>query len=535
MIEDARETESPRAYHAPFDGSLDGADLRNLEDNLRTGFVAFCDRTPELAASYLEAVMGRLHNERAVQAVLKSRGRLAQAAPAQLAALTAAALIPSAGHHEGRGRRRGRRRDSEAFSRIDSRFIPASPAQGPFLELLTHAPQHGLGLIRQLVDHAIAFYSGGRSHGSSAVVVESPNGPQTFSWVWSYNWSREGGGRSFAVQSALMALEAWAHKRIEGGETFETVLGDVLGPDDAPAAYLLVAVDLTLSHWPASRNAAVPFLGCPELLAIDCERWSHDVTPVPDVFGVSNLQREPGGQATLQSLRQRPSRRATLRERLICLALEDAEDVRQRVGQLLREAAARLGPHGEDDDLRDAAFMAVHAGNLLVPENYTDVEVPLRDGRTVVGKQYVAPEAEHRHMERLRSATSDHLTGVDFQLRISAALEDGRSTPEFAASAAQWAQRSAAPPVDGDESDSGLQRQAVVGAAMIAMRDLTAKQRTGYRSWAMGAFDARGPARRRAGHACARGPAIQSNRDRIRWHHLCDGGRGARAIRPWRF
>lgn len=490
-IEDARETESAREYRAPFTGDLDGANLSDLEDNLRLGFVAFCDRTPALAVSYLEAVMGRRRNERAVEAILKSRGRLAEAAPAQLAALTAAALIPPADDQDGRGRRRGRRRDNAPFSWTDSQFIPASPAQGPFLELLMHAPQHGLALIRQLVDHAIAFHSDGQPHGSNAFIVAFPNGPRTFPWVQSYNWSREGGGRSFAVQSALMALEAWAHKRIEAGEAFETVLADVLGTGDAPAAYLLVAVDLVLSHWPASRNAAAPFLGCPELLAIDRQRWSHDVTPVPDIFGLGNLQREPRGQATLDSLKQRPSRRAMLDERLPDLAVEGPENVRQRVTQLLRDATARLGPYGEDDDLGDAAFMAVHAGNLLVPENYTDVEVRLRDGRTVVGKQYVAPEAERRHMERLQSTRGERSTGVNFQLAISAALEDRRrSTPEFAARAAEWGQRPAAPSVDDEENDSGLQQQAVVGAAMIAMRDLTGEQRTGYRSWAMSVFNA---------------------------------------------
>ena len=489
-IEDARETELARAYRTPLVGDLDGANLNDLENNLRTGFVAFCDRTPALAASYLEAVMGRRRNGRAVEAILTSRGRLAAAAPAQLAALTAAALIPPADAQDGRRRPRGRRRDDEAFSWTDRQFIPASPAQGPFLELLTHGPQRGLELIRQLVDHAIAFHTGGQPHGSNAFVVVFPNGPRTFPWVQSYNWSREVSGRSFAVRSALMALEAWAHKRIEADEAFETVLADVLGPGDTPAAYLLVAVDLILSHWPASRSAAVPFLGCPELLVIDYQRWSHDLTPVPDVLGLGNLQREPRGQATLQSLKERPSRRASLDERLRHLAFEGPEDVRQRVAQLLSDAAARLGPYGEDDDLRDAAFMAVHAGNLLVSENYTDVEVRLRDGRTVAGKQYVAPEAERRHIQRLQSARSDRSTGVHFQLEISAALEDRPSTPEFAVSAAEWAQRPAEPPATGEENDSALQQQAVVGAAMIAMRDLTGEQRMRYRSWAIGVFSA---------------------------------------------
>ena len=60
--------------------------------------------------------MGRRRNERAVEAILKSCGRLAEAAPAQLAALTAAALIPPADDQDGRGRRRERRRDDEPFN-----------------------------------------------------------------------------------------------------------------------------------------------------------------------------------------------------------------------------------------------------------------------------------------------------------------------------------------------------------------------------------------------------------------------------------
>ena len=94
-------------------------------------------------------------------------------------------------------------------------------------------------------------------------------------------------------------------------------------------------------------------------------------------------------------------------------------------------------------------------------------------------------------MERLQSARNDRSTGVNFQLAISAALDDPRrSTPEFAASAAEWAQRPAAPSSDDEETDSGLQQQALVGAAMIAMRDVTGEQRTRYRAWAMDAFNA---------------------------------------------
>ena len=92
-----------------------------------------------------------------VRSILKFRGSLAQAAPAELAELTATALIPKRRPDE----RHHRREFEEPFDFLDHEFLPASPAQGPFFDLLTHAPQHGLSLIHRLVDHAISFYSQG--------------------------------------------------------------------------------------------------------------------------------------------------------------------------------------------------------------------------------------------------------------------------------------------------------------------------------------------------------------------------------------
>ena len=63
------------------------------------------------------------------------------------------------------------------------------------------------------------------------------------------------------MTSALMALTLWAHRRIESGEPIQAVLDDVIGDGSVPAAYLLVVVDLLISHWPKSREAAVPYLG----------------------------------------------------------------------------------------------------------------------------------------------------------------------------------------------------------------------------------------------------------------------------------
>jgi hypothetical protein len=285
-----------------------------------------------------------------------------------------------------------------------------------------------------------------------------------------------------------MALEAWAHKRIEESEPFDTVLSDVLGCGEAPAAYLLIAVDLLLSHWPASRDAAVPFLACPELLCIDLERLAHDAIPFTDLLGLSDLKREPRGLATLDSLKTRPSRRASLDELVPKYVRDALEEDREEIAAMLREAMARLGPYAEDADLSDPAFMAAYASNLLEPGNYCDVE-RLPNGNTVIGRQYVSPEAERCHFERLQQAGRDRSSSANMQLGISMALEDrGQSSSEFAQRAVEWAQTATPPLEDEDDSSEEMRELATVGSAMLAMRDGTPELRAGHRVWAHGVF-----------------------------------------------
>ena len=80
--------------------------------------------------------------------------------------------------------------------------------------------------------------------------------------------SRDFGSASATVVSCLMALEAWAHQRIEEGETVEVVLSDVLASPSMSCAVLLVATDIVLSHWPQSALAGIPLFASPE-----CSVW----------------------------------------------------------------------------------------------------------------------------------------------------------------------------------------------------------------------------------------------------------------------
>ncbi len=154
-IETARDGATFRDLLKPFGGEIDYERMRSLESDIRSAFLLFANRTPQLAVEYLRTLGQRQRGEDAVHSILKFRGTLAQAAPAELAELTANALIPKRGSQQ----RDSREDREEPFDYVDHDFLPASPSQGPFLDLLTHAPKHGLSLIRRLVDHAISFYS----------------------------------------------------------------------------------------------------------------------------------------------------------------------------------------------------------------------------------------------------------------------------------------------------------------------------------------------------------------------------------------
>ncbi len=285
----------------PLKDELTSEQVGRLAEDLRRGFLLFCNHRPNLAAEYLKSFSKHPYRRRALEALLKFRGALAQAAPKELAELTADYLLPK--QDEADEEYRGP--FPQAFQYMDLDFVPASPAQGPFYELLLHAPQYGLPLIRRIVDHAIAFKTGGKDFGKNAMTVVFPDGREkVFPWYESYGFSRDLGAGPSVVASALMALEAWAHGRIEEGDSVDKVIAEVIGQGTAPAAYLLIAVDLLLSHWPDSHTAAVPFVACPELLCLDSQRVQGDNVEMPDIFGLEKLQREPAGLVSLGACRR---------------------------------------------------------------------------------------------------------------------------------------------------------------------------------------------------------------------------------------
>src|ERR1039458_4990480 len=423
-------------------------------------------------------------------AILKFRGSLARSAPKELVEFTIKALIPE---HQSHRSGSFHRATEGPFDLADSQFLPRSPAQGPFYDLLTSSPAEGLRLIRQLVDHAVSFFSRGCVPGEDAVTIQLPEGPRAFPWTMSYVWSRENTDAPYVVTSALMALEIWAHRRIEAGETIQIVIGVVLGDQTAPAAFLLIVVDLLISHWPKSRAVAVPFLASPELLSMDRNRIVFDIhEEFPDLFGLKEFQKEPIGLVSLKDLEGLPSRSQMLDQLLDehdhyleptpNAALDD-------LLHLLQTAASRLGCPDEKSTLLDARLMVRYALNRTAPQNWRFSEVQLADGTFTTKLIYSSPAEELEHFSRLeQESRQSRVDGQTVQI-VSKFLDlPGRLNSELLTYLVEWAQHKAEEPAADDEDGDWLKQHAIYSAALIASRDGGSALRVRFRTWLLETF-----------------------------------------------
>lgn len=486
-IETVRETHRYSFANRIFDGVLNGEQLKVVEQEARITLLVFCYRSPELAVNYLESFKNRQHADETRIEILKFRGSLAQVAPRQLADFTIETLV-----RQGEPKRCRRRHLPEGpFEYFDTRFLPASPSQGPFLELLVRSREDGLRLIRRIVGYAVQFHTG-EHQDAHPIVVHFDDKGTLFPWADFYQWSRNYGNAPSLVCSALMALEAWAHRLIEAGEPVETVLADITADPAMSSAVLLVAVDIVLSHWPATKDAAIPLVACPELLCIEIGRPGRENIEFPDFFGLKALQKEPAGLATLASLQKRDSRKVSLYDLLKEFTFGPS-DTNDKVRELLSRAAQRLGPPNELADLGDPRMMVLHALNLLDPQNWKELKSTATGGDEQTILQYQAPEAEAKQLQPIRDRAMPRLeeNALEFAI-LNQLYSEPHATSDFLIQAIGWAERHLGTFDNRPEFDSdGRYRavvEAIVSAACLLARDGTPEQLAKYGAWARTIF-----------------------------------------------
>lgn len=442
------------------------------EDDLRAAFLLWCKLRPSDAESYLRGVADHPYRHVLFRRLLPFVGTAPWAAPQAMADLFLRAL--SEGDNE-EDDRQPRTRDT--FAAWDSEYFPASPARAPFLDLLLANKDQGLRLVRGVVVHAIRQRTLGREPGGDCIEVPLPSGRRSFPWCQSYLWSRSQG--SSIVASALMALEAWAHLRVENEEPVQEVIDDVLGPAGSPMAYLLVAIDVMLSHWPKTRACLAPFAASAELLALDRERFGYDA--VHGRINTGWVRPEPAKAVRLEDLRCRPSRRTALDVTLSEFGLHGPAIVREAMVQALQEDAARNGaPDGESCGMADPRFAAMSALNQLDPTNYLS-------GRSEENGEpiYVPPADEALLRAEFKSRAQRGNTEFFIRTQLMGALTVQPCPAPLLEQGVSWATRAdSASQVDPDKDDQEwIERTRYIVAALV-MRDGSQELKATNGDWA---------------------------------------------------
>lgn len=409
-------------------GRAESDGRRRMIEQLRMIAFLLGEFAPDELKAYLREV-GNEQDRNKVDDIRKYSKVIAPVAPAELAELVLASLLQPQkrhGHHD--------RAMEQAFTFADCNYLPASPAQPPFLDLLESAPAEGLKLIRTLVAEAIAFSTDARAPIDPGFTVDFGSGPRFFPRADSYLWSRDQ-CREYSAASGLKSLEAWSQQRLDDGAPVDEVLADILGPEGSCAAYLLVAVDVLLSHFDAAQDALAPLIAHPELLATDRMRRDHDQFGLGiDQFAIG---KEPNAKVRLVDLNGRLSRRATLFD-VVHFYLED-DPVANRLREQLGAAILSLDPIESYSNYSDSRLIARVAHNRLQRSNWSDIG----DG----GLSYQSPPDEAAHLEAMEKQPIALMLSSEIKSRIDLAF-DGNGEHATAATA-----RDAASYANGDLPD----------------------------------------------------------------------------------
>jgi hypothetical protein len=468
--------------------------LRDVRDEIRMTAFSFAHLNAEAAEKYLSSIDPEEVRHHDSQAILKAPGSLARAAPGALATFVLGTLIEKDDPDDPYSRNRDRYGPFNAHNHL---YFPASPGQGPFYELLQHAPAEGLRLVRGLVEHATQWrrdlYRRERRP-FPRISIPFPSGTKSFEGDWPvYYWSRSP-APSVIATSALMALEAWGHRQIEGGRPFNEVLEDILGPDSSSLAFVAVAADLILSHWKHAREAAWPIISTPEILEFDDARAVRDIAGVDKIMSFE--QESSVWPVKRADLDTKPSRQNQLSHKIGYYALHGDAALLTKLRSSLEQAQNEIlqRPTGAEDPINGLRATATRAVHMTFAENWPLDKVQLQDGSEVEIRRYKrAPdEAERMAAGAARAAANIRMMNVRHYAQ-TALLDPTKSTAAIVAECLAWAKKQAeqpAPAADDDADDDNdfsrkWDRRAVAMTAALVARDYEGDDREEALAWAI--------------------------------------------------
>ncbi len=373
---------------------------------------------PDAAARYLNAVKDSKRPEAAMSQILEFSGKLPGAAPAEFVAAFLRALEEDDDDEEFT---RPARRRSSAMSRVDGPFVLGRCGIGVFTDILEAAPVTGAAFIRTLIEIAAE-----PADGDQEFLVQLLGEARTIQAPFSYGWSR-GRAPSTMLNKALSALESWAHRRIDGGETLDVVIASIVGDGPIVGALWLVLVDLVLSHSPPNGVVLRDLLSSPETLALDDGRANLDAVHQTSGGSLGSPWRAgpKADQTVEEDLAGRNSRSIALHNVIPQVVFNTSDGAIDALRPQLEAAVNRLGPWTDDAvDLGSPKFMASHALRLASRDNYEIVAEKDADGTEHRGWVYKWPTGQKKWLDdKSANTTVEHLA-FSRSLAVRMAMND---------------------------------------------------------------------------------------------------------------
>lgn len=495
-LETLDEEARPRSFRAgeELPKLLNVPHHKDTQEYVRMAAFSFAQVNVEAARRYTANLGQADVRHREFESIIRGRGALAKAAPGEFADYFMAGIVDP----EDDGDPYFPHRDHSPFGYHEHIFLTPGPGQGPMLELLQHAPSEGLGLVRRIVEHATnwqrkRYRRSNATFPRFAVPLES--GEQFFEGDEQvYRFARSSVPSSITT-SALMALEAWSHQRIEAGDDPATVLREILGPDGSSVAFLAVAVDVILSHWPKFVDIGWPFVATPHVMKLDEDRHTRDLVGLDDF----SLFPDPEGSdgPSRAQLKGRPSRRLRLMDLLPRYVLHRRKDVGPKVRAALEKAKSLIpAPQPDEgaDPLTGLYAVAQRLARMADPANWQDVVGQREDGTEVALLQYVPEVAEQQLIEARSIEVNASTRRAESMASIKLAFSDAaHATAQVVSDAIAWGQAEPPFPADVDESEEFEVAQAkrtVVMAAVLAVRHASGEKRQAAVEWAKTVFTA---------------------------------------------
>ncbi|WNZ54063.1 hypothetical protein QT397_02115 (plasmid) [Microbulbifer sp. MKSA007] len=243
---------------------------------------------------------------------------------------------------------------------------------------------------------------------------------------FSYGWAR-GRTPSAMLAKALLALEHWAHRRLDEGDTLEAVIADVIGEGPILGAIWLVVVDLVLSHSSLNDSILRDLLASPETLALDAERANIDQIDTMGGGLIGNVWRSsPASDRSVEEdLANRASRTLALHDVIPQLVFRGSEQELAVLQEQLDKAVRRLGPWTQDVvEWSSPEFMASHALRLSSRSNYKQVKEKDASGEQREGWIYYWPPGQKQWLEEGAATACAEQSAFTRSLAVRMAMDD---------------------------------------------------------------------------------------------------------------